>query len=191
MQSIILLPNCSGKIDFIGEPIRAIGSYSHKTNKRTSTIGIYTTNFVGRIWLQGSLKDEPKDKLDWFIIPLTEETPFVEFNNYKDDLTVNRDNRFFNINGSFVWLRVILDRKSYIDIQDCPTEPFDYHSSNIITSGSNIAPDYSNGIYPKANLEPKYDPEYYEEWTPNYKLAYTRSGISSKMGNVEKVILCY
>ena len=191
MQSTILLPNMSGKIDFIGQPVKTIGSLSHKTNKRTSTIGIYTTNLVGRVWLQGSLKDNPSNKLDWFIIPLTEETPFVEFNNYKDDLTVNRDNRFFNINGSFVWLRVILDRKSYLHIQDCPVKPFDYTSSYVITSGSNINPDYTLETYPQSNLNPSDDPEYYEEWTPNYTPSYTRSCISSKLGNVEKVILCY
>lgn len=191
MQSTILLPNCSGKIDFIGEPVKAIGYESHNTNKRTHTLGIYTTNFVGRFWLQGSLKDEPKDKLDWFIIPLTEETPYIEFDNYKDDITVNRDNRFINVNGSFVWLRGVLDRKSYIQISDCPVKPYDLHSSHVITAGSAIDPYYSNGLYPEAKVNPEYDPEYYPEWIPNYKPAHERSRVSSKMGNIEKVILCY
>ena len=191
MQSTILLPNCSGKIDFIGEPVKALGYESHNTNKRTHTLGIYTTNFVGRFWLQGSLKDEPKDNLDWFIIPLSEETPYIEFNNYKDDMTVNRENKFINVNGSFVWLRGVLDRRSYIKIQDCPVKPFNTHSSNVITSGSAVAPHYTNELYPESNVNPIYDPEYYPEWIPNYKSAHSRSCISSKLGNIEKVILCY
>jgi hypothetical protein len=191
MQSTILLSNCSGKIDFIGEPVKALGYESHNTNKRTHTLGIYTTNFVGRFWLQGSLKDEPKDKLDWFIIPLSEETPYIEFNNYKDDMTVNRENKFINVNGSFVWLRGILDRRSYIKIQDCPVKPFNTHSSNVITSGSAVAPHYTNELYPESNVNPIYDPEYYPEWIPNYKSAHSRSCVSSKLGNIEKVILCY
>lgn len=191
MKSKILLPNMSGKIDFIGEPVKAIGYESNKTNKRTNTIAIYTTNFVGRIWLQGSLKEKPENKLDWFIIPLTKETPYVEFDNYKDDISVNHENVFYNINGSYVWLRAILDRKSYIQIIDSPVKPYDIHTSYVITSGVNIDPYTTNAPYISAPLNPKYDPEYYPEWIPNYKPAYDRSMISTKLGNVEKVLLCY
>ncbi len=191
MQSSILLPNMSGKIDFIGNPVKAVAYNSHKTNKRSNTIGIYTTNFVGRIWLQGSLKENPENKLDWFIIPLTKETPYVEFDNYKDDITVNRENKFYNINGSYVWLRAILDRKSYIDVSDSPVKPYDIHTNYTITSGTNINPYYSNAPYIPAKLNPQYDPEYFEDWQPNYNLAYKRTAVSNKLGNVEKVILCY
>ena len=46
MQSKVLLPNMSGKIDFIGEPVKAIGYDSIKTNKRSQTICLYTTNKI-------------------------------------------------------------------------------------------------------------------------------------------------
>lgn len=191
MKSEILLHNTSGKIDFIGEPVKAIGYYSHKTNKRTNTIGIFTTNFVGRIWVQGSLKEEPKDKLDWFIIPLTKETPYIEFNNYKDDMSVIHDNKYININGSYTWFRAILDRSSYIDVMDTPVKPYDIHTSYVITSGVNIDPYTTNAPYMEAPINPKHDPEFFEEWSPNYKSAYSRSMVSHKMGNVEKIMLCY
>ena len=117
MQSKVLLPNMSGKIDFIGEPVKAIGYDSIKTNKRSQTICLYTTNFVGRFWLQGSLKDEPKEDLDWFVIPLTEETPYVEMNNFSMN-PVKHDNRIYNVNGNYMWLRGKVDRKSYLHISN-------------------------------------------------------------------------
>lgn len=191
MQSKILLPNMSGKIDFVGKPVKAIAYDSHKTNKRSNTIGIYTTNFVGRIWLQGSLKKEPKTDLDWFIIPITKETPYVEFNNYKDDVSVNHDNVFYNINGSYVWFRAILDRKSYLNISTSPVEPQDIHTNYIISSETNIEPHTTNALYVSNPLNPKYDPEYYPEWSPNYNSSSERSFTNTKLGNIEKVLLCY
>jgi hypothetical protein len=191
MQTQILLPNMSGKIDFIGEPVKAVGYNSYKTNKRSNTIGIYTTNFIGRIWIQGSLKDNPINKLDWFVIPLSNNTPYIEFDNYKDNLNVNRDNRFININGSYVWLRCILDRRSYLDVLDSPVKPYDIHTSYVLTAGVNVDPYTTNAPYKTTPLNPKDDPEYYPEWIPNYKQSYQRGIVSSKMGNVEKVMLCY
>ena len=82
MQTTVLLPNMSGKTDFVGNPVKTVGYDSHKTNKRLSTIVVHSTNFTGRIWLEGSLKTEPKEDLDWFTIPLTSETPYLEYSNF-------------------------------------------------------------------------------------------------------------
>lgn len=188
MKSIVLLPTMSGKIDFIGEPVKAIGYDIHKTNKRTNTICIYTTNMVGRFWLQGSLKQEPREELDWFNIPLSEETPYIEFNNF-DPFHVTHDNRFINVNGNYTWFRGKLDRTSYLKIMDLPTPPFDSHS-NIIDRDS-INADYSKGNYIPTPLNPIYDPMYYKEWHIDHQAAYTRSLMSYHLGNIEKVLLCY
>lgn len=187
MQSKILLPNMSGKIDFIGEPVKAIGYDSIKTNKRSQTICLYTTNFVGRFWLQGSLKDEPKEDLDWFVIPLTEETPYVEMNNFSMNL-VKHDNRIYNVNGNYMWLRGKVDRKSYLHIIDQKTRTVSKAPS---VTAWNVDWDSTNGQYIPTPLEPKYDPEYYEGWDAHYDSAYTRSIMSYHLGNIEKVILCY
>lgn len=187
MQSTVLLPNMSGKIDFIGEPVKAIGYDSIRTNKRSQTICLYTTNFVGRFWLQGSLKDEPKDDLDWFVIPLTEETPYVEMNNFSLN-PVKHDNRIYNINGNYLWLRGKLDRKSYLHIIDQKTQTVSHAH---IVSVNDVNHDYTNGLYVPTPLNPKYDPEYYEGWDAHYDNAYTRSIMSYHLGNIEKVILCY
>ena len=187
MQSKVLLPNMSGKIDFIGEPVKAIGYDSIKTNKRSQTICLYTTNFVGRFWLQGSLKDEPKDELDWFVIPLTEETPYVEMNNFSMN-PVKHDNRIYNVNGNYMWLRGKVDRKSYLHIIDQKTRTFSKAPS---VTAWNVDWDSTNGEYIPTQLNLKYDPEYYEGWDAHYDSSYNRSIMSYHLGNIEKVLLCY
>lgn len=63
MQTQVLLDNMSGKTWFVGKAVKAVAYNLHKTNKRSNTIVIHTTNFTGRIWLEGSLKNEPKEDL--------------------------------------------------------------------------------------------------------------------------------
>ena len=190
MQTQVLLENMSGKLDFVGKPIKAIGYESHKTNKRTNTIVIHTTNFTGRIWLEGSLKEEPSKDLDWFIIPLTEETPYVEYYNY-DAVRVKRNADYFNINGNYVWLRVRMDR-SYLDITQNPFVPYDYKSHTyIMTSNVDINNENGHNPYPQSELNPQYDPSYHNNWTPDYRMAYERTMSVSQLGNIEKIMLCY
>jgi hypothetical protein len=202
-QSQVLLPNMSGKIDYIGDAVKAVAYNSHNTSKRTNTISIHTSNFIGRIWIQGSLKSNPdrKNKLDWFNIPLTDETPYIEYDNFNPGQTV-RQADIVNLKGSYVWLRAILDRSSYIHIEDTPCAPWDYVSSNIITS-INVDSDTSISLdrqsfnytprkdYPKSSLNPQYDPEYYDMWKENFSKAYDRSMVSKDLGNIEKILICY
>lgn len=202
-QSNVLLSNMSGKIDYVGDAVKAVAYDSHNTSKRLNTISIHTSNFVGRIWIQGSLKTNPDryNKLDWFNIPLTEETPYLEFNNAYRGKTI-RDSRIVNLKGSYVWLRAILDRSSYIHIIDTPDAPWDYVSSHLITSAY-VDSDTSIPLdrqsfnytprkdYPKSSLNPQYDPEYYDMWKENFSKAYDRSMVSKDLGNVEKILICY
>ena len=80
------------------ESIDNFAFYQKDYNDLSTILGIILDNMIESI-------KETKDKLDWFIIPLTEETPYIEFDNYKDDITVNRDNRFINV-------KFVVDRKS-------------------------------------------------------------------------------
>lgn len=189
MQTQVLLDNMSGKTDFIGKPIKAVAYNSHKTNKRSNTIVIHTTNFTGRIWLEGSLKTEPKTDLDWFTIPLTNNTPYIEYSNYNPVL-VKRQADYYNVDGSYVWLRVKLDR-SYLPLVRSPFAPFDTKSTEYIMSSKVDDATYTHAPYPTSNLNPQYDPAYYENWTPNYTQAYDRRMSLSVLGNVEKIMLCY
>lgn len=185
MITQILLPNCSGKIDFVGDPIKSLGYYA--TNRKLQTIGIHTTNFVGRIWVYGSLKEKPNKDIDsdWFVIPLTENTPYKEYNNYHD-VKVNRTNDFVNIIGNYSWLKAKMDRSSYIEFPNQSRPPYDYTPTYVITAGANIQPH-------EASLNFKTDPSYYDsvDFKPNYKSAYEKTAMTTKVGNVEKIFLCY
>ena len=202
-QSQVLLENMSGKIDYIGDAVKAVAYDSHKTSKRMNTLSIHTTNFVGRIWIEGSLKTNPDrhNKLDWFVISLTDDTPYLEYNNFNNGETI-RQNDIVNLKGSFVWLRAKLDRSSYIKILDTPCVPWDYVSTNL-TTAINVDSDTSIPLnrqsfnytprkdYPKSSLNPQYDPEYYDMWKENYSKAIERAAISKDLGNVEKILICY
>lgn len=186
-----LMPNMSGKINFVCNPVKSIGYYSHKTNKKSQSISIHTLNFVGRFILEGSLKLNPLNDSDWFIIPLKDNLPYIEYNDYSYmNQNVIRKNNVYTFFGNYVWLRAKLDR-SYLNILQSSVQPYDLHSSNVITANSNINLDTTNAPYPTAPLNPKDDPEYYDGWTPNFALASNRRVNSSRLGNIEKVLLCY
>lgn len=70
------------------------------------TVVVYTTNYVGKFFVQGSLETSPtsEDK-EWFDISLTSFTPFFEFGN-----TPNADSTFtgleaFNFTANIRWIR--------------------------------------------------------------------------------------
>lgn len=110
-KNLILLPNCSGKVSFEGEPVKAVGYYSHETNKRLNTIGIYTINFTGRITIYGTTKLEPTEE-DWGIVKFDNGYNCIDFNNlgnYKS----HRCNTFVNIEGSYTWLKAKMDRDNF------------------------------------------------------------------------------
>lgn len=192
MQTQVLLENTSGKINFIGNPIKSVGYYSNKTNKKTQSIAIHTLNFVGRFILEGSLKLEPKNDLDWFPIILKNDLPYIEYNDYNHiNQNVVHNNQVLTFKGNYVWLRAKLDR-SYLNILTTPILPYDLHSSTyVMTSNVDLNADNSHSPYPKSELNPIYDPIYYNGWEKDYSSAYNRQLTSSKLGNIEKVILCY
>lgn len=187
MQSKVLLPSMAGKIDFVGQPVKSIGFESNRTNKRSQTIGLYTTNFVGRFWLEGSLKVDPESDLDWFVIPLEKDTPYVEMNNFSMN-PVKHDNRFYNIFGNYLWLRGKVDRKSYLHVIDQKVPSVSKEHS---VTAYDVNWGSTNGQYVPTPLNPIYDPEYYEGWDAHYDSSTNRSLMSFHLGNIEKVMLCF
>jgi hypothetical protein len=118
-KNLILLPNCSGKVNFEGEPQKAIGYYSHETNKRLNTICIYTNNFTGRIYILGTTKINPSDD-DWGVVEFNNGCDYLEFNNLCNH-TPKRVNTFINIEGSYTWLKAKMVRDNYKLLEN-PTE---------------------------------------------------------------------
>ena len=101
---------------------------------------------------------------------------------------VKHDNRIYNVNGNYMWLRGKVDRKSYLHIIDQKTRTVSKAPS---VTAWNVDWDSTNGEYIPTPLNPKYDPEYYEGWDAHYDSAYNRSIMSYHLGNIEKVLLCY
>lgn len=121
--NLTLLPNMSGKVSFEGEPVKAVGYYSTSTNKRLNTLSIHTLSFTGRIYVYGTLKLKPEKESDWAIIPLTDETDYLEYNNYGNIYT-KRENTYVNIKGCYTWLKAKMDR-DYLNCIKTPV-PIDY-----------------------------------------------------------------
>lgn len=184
MKSSVLMENTSGKFNYIGNPTKAIGYYSHKTNKRDNTIIIHTRNFTGRIYLQASLSENPT-ATDWVYIPFDENHEYLEYYNL-NKVNYKSESKYFNIYGSYTYFRVILDR-SYLDNGSGISYNNYLSETNIITSGNCVC-GYSNPIN-NTKLNPIYDPIY----DKNFDLVvneYKRQ-ILSKMGNIEKILLVF
>lgn len=104
-HSIEILPTTNGIMNITGEKYQAGGFYSY--TKGLHTVAVYLNNFVGRLYIEGSLATDPTDK-DWFPISLEDGLPYKEF---KKETTPNPNNiwvKSFNIN--LVWIRARIDR---------------------------------------------------------------------------------
>lgn len=169
-SNLVMLPNMSGKISHIGEPIKAVGYYSYDTNKRLNTIAIHTIKFTGRIYIYGTLKENPTEDSDWVVIPLTEETDYIEFNNFGKPYS-KRENIFVNIEGSYTYLRAKMDR-DYLNVIQTPVE-INYRPSQG-TYAENVNSDESIPMNNKT-----------------VTVERDVSGDVINFGNVTSVMLCY
>lgn len=80
------------------------------------TVSISVVNFIGRIYIQGSLASQPGPN-DWFAIPLIGDIPFVQFplnpsaptgQGNGDTIVVS-----YSFSGNYIWIRAVCDR-SYL-----------------------------------------------------------------------------
>jgi hypothetical protein len=87
------------------------------------TVSISVVNFIGRIYIQGSLASQPGPN-DWFSIPLVGDTPFVQFplnpsaptgSGNGDTISVS-----YSFSGNYIWIRAICDRTYLVPP---PTDP--------------------------------------------------------------------
>lgn len=115
LKEEILLSYTGGKVDVVGNPVKSIGWYSKDTASTTSAVWIYTTNFVGRIHLYGTISTEPVKDADWIELNISgsDETPYLEFNNQTVGKEI-RDNRVIKLNTPFTFLKMAIDR-SHLD----------------------------------------------------------------------------
>lgn len=92
-----------GQLDQTGPATRADGYYGFADGMQT--VGFYLKNFVGRIYVDATLSDNP-GTADWFPIALGA-ADFVDFE------TAQTGVETFNIVGNFVYLRAKI-RRSYL-----------------------------------------------------------------------------
>ena len=129
-QSLVLLPNMSGKVNYEGQPVKAVGYYKHDTNKRLNTISFHTKNFTGRIYIYGTLSLNPKED-DWAPIQLCDKTDYIEFDNYGKPSPII-ENFYFNVFGAWTFLKAKMDRE-YLHCVKTPV-PFEYLPRFVLTS---------------------------------------------------------
>jgi len=90
----------NGELDQVGLAARGDGYYGYAGGLHT--IGFYLKNFIGRIYVDASLSDNPGDN-DWFPIALGD----LEFADFDSAMTRIET---FNIVGNFVYLRAKIKR---------------------------------------------------------------------------------
>jgi len=87
------------------------------------TVSISVINFIGRVYIQGSLASQP-GPMDWFPINLIGDVPFVQFpqNPAAPTGQGNGDTGVvaFSFSGNYIWLRAVVDRSYLIPP---PTDP--------------------------------------------------------------------
>jgi hypothetical protein len=90
----------NGNLDQTGLAIRADGYYGYADGLHT--VGFYLKNYIGRIYIDATISDNPGEN-DWFPIALGD----LEFVDY-DSATTGIET--FNIVGNFVFLRAKIKR---------------------------------------------------------------------------------
>jgi hypothetical protein len=90
----------NGELDQVGPATRGDGYYGYADGLHT--VGFYLNRFIGRIYVDASLSDNPGDN-DWFPIALGD----LE---YMDFDTPTTGIETFNVIGNFVYLRAKIKR---------------------------------------------------------------------------------
>jgi hypothetical protein len=145
-SSVVMLTDTEGKVNVIGEPVRA-DAYFGLTDG-LHTVAIYFQNFVGRVYIDASLSNNPTED-EWFPINLNGELPYLQYSRedgakleaptgLSDEHMGKNGVEAFTFQGNFLWLRARVDR-SYI-------KPFDQYPKDYTGTGTG-AEGYVNASY--------------------------------------------
>lgn len=110
MYSTLLLDTTSGKINVTGLKQKAAGYNNSIGNSHT--VSITLDNFIGRVWIEGSLSADPQEG-DWFPIPLGQGVPYLQ---YPMDparptgQTGDSGTYPYSFTGNYIWVRARVDR---------------------------------------------------------------------------------
>jgi hypothetical protein len=121
MISLTLLSNSGDQINVTGQ--RQPGAGYNNTVGNNHTVSISLDNFTGRIYIQGSLANDPSET-DWFNIPIGQTTVYVEYPldpAYPTGPTGDTGNYAYSFSGNYVWIRAVVDRKYLVPP---PSDPY-------------------------------------------------------------------
>lgn len=118
----MLLPTTGSQLNVTGQKQKGAG-YTNFAGA-SHTISISCTNFVGRVYLEGSLAADPT-QADWFPIELPVMGIYIQFplNPYKPTGQLQGDSGSFSFQfvGAYVWVRVRVDR-TYLNPEPLDTQ---------------------------------------------------------------------
>lgn len=102
LTNVLLLQSTQGEVSLSGSPVRASGST--RAVGSLYTVAIHALNFVGRVYIEGTLATSPEAE-DWFPIVLPDvDTAYLEWTQPTNQI------HGFNFKGSFAWIRARMDR---------------------------------------------------------------------------------
>lgn len=125
MTPITLLPTTSTieQIDIQGDPVKAGAWYGIPSGQHT--IAIYVQNFTGRIYIEGTLSNDPS-YATWFPIDPGTGQDYVEFPLTPNAATSIRggDNGVygFTFTANALWLRARVERAYYLTSSDLTSD---------------------------------------------------------------------
>jgi len=138
MISVTLLGTTYDQINVVGQKVPGAGYNNTVGNNHTVSINL--DNFVGRIYIQGSLATDPKADSDWFNIPIGNGTPYVQFpldpalptgnnpalnqwpgNQYPTAQQGDTGIVAYSFSGNYIWIRAVVDRTYLVPP---PTDPY-------------------------------------------------------------------
>ena len=138
MISVTLLGTTYDQINVVGQKVPGAGYNNTVGNNHTVSINL--DNFIGRIFIQGSLATDPTTDSNWFNIPIGNGTAYVQFpldaalpTGYNPALNQWPANQYpntqqgdtgifaYSFSGNYIWLRAVVDRTYLVPP---PTDPY-------------------------------------------------------------------
>lgn len=110
MYSILLLDTTSGKINVTGVKQKAAGYNNSIGNSHTVSVSV--DNFIGRVWIEGSLVADPQEG-DWFAIPVGNGVPYLQYPvdpSRPTGGTGDSGTYPYSFTGNYIWVRARIDR---------------------------------------------------------------------------------
>lgn len=94
-------PSAAGNYGTIWKTGALPGDAQSQRANGTHTIAVYTTNWLGKIWVEGSLTNEPPLPSEWFYVTIGDNTDWLEINEHN-----NSGVKLINFTTNLYWIRI-------------------------------------------------------------------------------------